>query len=445
MTKHQYPKVVIVGRTNVGKSTLFNRLSVDVKSIALDQEGVTRDVLKDIVSWQGRSFQLIDTGGINLRKTQDPILEKTRQQALAQIESAQVILFVCDGKVGILPEDRELAGMLHKLGKTVFLVINKADAQETREQMYEFSGLGFTHQYPISAQHGTGIADLLEDIVKAIADKTAVQEPGSEIEAKTQCRVVILGKPNVGKSSLLNALLKQERSIVSEVAGTTREPISEKVQFYQEVIELIDTPGIRKKNVVTDKLETMMVKSAIDALKAADIMLLVVDASQGQLSDQELKLLFYAFEEHYKAVIVLFNKQDLMQPYEQQTLNSNLDEYAYIMDKVARLDISCKNGKNIGRILTLIEKVWQRYSQQLADDELTFLFKEALEHKPLYRQGMLLRVARVNQVQHAPITLVLRVNLPQFFGPTQLGYLERAMRKKYDLQGVPIHFIVRKV
>jgi GTP-binding protein len=211
------------------------------------------------------------------------------------------------------------------------------------------------------------------------------------------------------------------------------------------VIELVDTPGIRKKNVVTEKLETMMVKTAIDALKEADIVMLVVDASEGKMADQELKLLFYAFSEHYKAVILLFNKQDLVESYEQQTLASNLEEYDYIVDKLARLDISCKSGKNISRVLSLIEKVWQRFSQKLPDDELTFLFKEALEYKPLYRQGLLLRVARVNQVQTAPITLVLRVNLPQFFGPTQLGYLERSMRKKYDLQGVPIHFIVRKV
>lgn len=439
MSKHIFPKVVIVGRTNVGKSTLFNRLSVDVKSITLDQEGVTRDPLKDVVSWQGRSFELIDTGGISLRKTQDILLEETRKQALAQLESAAVVLFMCDGKVGILPEDREVNGLLRKLGTPVFLVINKADAKTAQEQLYEFDALGYEHTFAISAQHGTGIADLLEAIVIAIADR-----PIQEVEEEPQCRVVILGKPNVGKSSLLNLLLKQERSIVSAIPGTTREPISERLQFYKEAIELTDTPGIRRKRGITDQLETMMVKTAMDALKEADIILLVIDAAQGALADQELKLLFYAFQEHYKAVILLFNKQDIVEDYAKETMSSSVEEYDYVLKKLARLDISCKTGRNIGHVLSLIEKVRERYSQKLPDDELTFLFKEALIHKPLYKQGLMLHVARANQVQTSPVTIVLRVNLPQYFGPTQFGFLEQVLRKKYDLQGVPIHFIARK-
>ncbi len=439
MSKRIFPKVVVVGRTNVGKSTLFNRLSVDVKSIMLDQEGVTRDPIHDVVFWQGHSFELIDTGGISLRKTNDDILEQTRKKALAELESAVVILFMCDGKVGLLPEDREIMNLLHKLGKKTFLVINKIDAHVAKEQLYEFDMLGFKQQFPLSAQHGTGIADLLEAIVGAIADT-----PPILVEQKPECKVVILGKPNVGKSSLLNALLKQDRSIVSSIAGTTREPIREQITFYKDIIEVTDTPGIRKKHAVHDQLETMMVKTAMGALKDADIVLLVVDASEGQMADQELKLMFYAFKEHYKAMIILFNKQDVVEGYEKETMKSNLEEYNYIMKKVASLSISCKTGKNIGLILPLIEKVRQRYTQQLADDELTFLFKEALIKKPLYRQGLLLRVARVNQVQTGPITLVLRVNLPQFFGDKEFGFLESMLRKKYDLKGVPIHFIARK-
>jgi len=438
-TKRIYPRVVIVGRTNVGKSTLFNRLSVDVKSITLDQEGVTRDPLKDIVEWQGRSFELIDTGGVSLRKIDDIILEQTRERALAQLESAEIILFMTDGMVGVLSEDREISRLLRKTGKTVFLVINKADSHSAQERLHEFTALGYEYVFPLSALHGTGIAELLEAIVHAIADV-----PVPVKEQDPQCRVVILGKPNVGKSSLLNALLQQERSIVSDIPGTTREPISEKITFYKEVIELTDTPGIRRKRGITEPLETIMVKTAMNALKSGDIILLVIDAAHGELSDQELKLLFYAFKEQYKAVILLCNKQDLVADYEKQTMTSDIEQYEYIIDKISRLDISCKTGKNIGKILPLIEAVWKRYCQRIPDDELTVLFKEALMHKPLYRQGLMLRVARAQQVQTAPITIVLRVNLPEYFGPTQFGFLERIMRKKYDLRGVPVHFIARK-
>lgn len=439
MAKHMAPKVVIVGRTNVGKSTLFNRLSVDVKSITLDQEGVTRDPLKDIVSWQGYCFELIDTGGISLRKTQDVLLEQTRKQALIQLQSAELLLLMCDGKVGILPEDREISTLARKLGKPVFLIVNKIDANKAQEQLHEFSALGYEHVFPLSAQHGTGIAELLEAIVGVVS-----QAPLHEEEEDPGCRVVILGKPNVGKSSLLNLLLRQERAIVSAIPGTTREAISEKIHFYKDAIELTDTPGIRRKRGVTDQLETMMVHTAFSALKNADIILLMVDASEGTLSDQELKLLFYAFQEHHKAVIVLFNKQDIVEEYEKERLASEVEEYDHIMKKVAQLSISCKTGRNIGHILPLIEKVRQRYTQKIPDDELTFFFKEALNHKPLYKQELLLRLARAKQVQSAPPTIVLRVNLPQFFGPTQFGFLERELRKKYDLLGVPIHFIARK-
>lgn len=433
------PRVLIVGRMNVGKSTLFNRLSVDVKSLAFDYEGVTRDFLKDTVCWQDRCFELIDTAGISSKKSQDPVAEASRLRAIDLLNEADLVLFVCDGKVGLLAEDRMLIKLLHKLKRPALMIVNKIDAHAAQEQLYEFSQAGFKTIIPISAQHGTGIADLLEAVVHALPEQNKIVE-----EEAPSCKVVILGKPNVGKSSLLNALLKEERVLVADMPGTTREAITEKIRFFKEDIEVTDTPGLRRQRGVTEELEGLMVRSALRAVESADVVLLVIDASEGKLADQELKLAFYAFEELHKAVILLFNKQDKTEELEKETMKFHLSEYEHFMKKVVSLDISCLTGKNIGKIIPLVNTVWNRYSQTLPIDSLSLFFKEALQRKPLYWNRNLLTVQKVKQISHAPITLALYVNLPERFGPSQLSYFENLLRKECDLQGVPIKFIVRK-
>ena len=433
----QLSSVVLVGRTNVGKSTLFNRLSVDAKSLTLDYHGVTRDVIKDIVSWNNRSFELCDTGGISLRKTNDPILSQVRERALALIETAAVVLFVVDAKAGVVTEDMEIARLLHKLGSKVILIINKIDNQQSQEHMFEFERLGFPTRVYLSAQHGTGTADLLEHLTALLP---VSKEP---VEAENSCKVVLLGKPNVGKSSLMNLLLKQERSIVADIPGTTREPISEHITFNRADIELTDTAGVRRKRGVTEELETMMVKSSLRAVEDANVILLLVDSAEGKLSDQELKLAFYAFEQH-KALIILFNKNDLATDFSKGDLERNLDEYEFLMKKVARLDISCKTGKNVNKVLPLVETVWKRYNQEFSNDDLTMMYKEALIHKPLYHQSHILALRAAKQVAKGPVTILLIVNEPLWFGPTQLGFFENLLRKQYDLLGVPIRFFCRK-
>jgi len=432
------PQVVIVGRTNVGKSTLFNRLSVRVKSLTLEQEGVTRDFIKDRVCWKDRCFDLIDTGGVSFKKTDDKILEKIRQLAESLIEQADVVLLVCDGTVGILPEDHSFAKMLHKMGKRVIVVVNKVDSKRAKEYLYDFPRLGFDEVVNVSAQHGIAIGDLLDTVVEMLPPKGEGKE-----EEKPAYDIVLLGKPNVGKSSLLNQLLKKERAIVTDIPGTTREPISERIAFHKEDITLTDTPGIRRKRKVSEKIETLMVKSALRAVEDTDIVLLLVDASEGAIADQEIKLAFYTFTELYKALVILFNKQDLVDEETQQQLEYSLQPYDHFIKKVAKLDISCKTGKNIGKIIPLVQKVWERYSMKFSDDELDRLFKEALLKKSLYHKTQRLRVNSVKQVKTAPITLLMIVNYPEWFGPSQLAFFENILRKKYDLQGVPVRFIVR--
>lgn len=438
MTKIKLPTVVIVGRTNVGKSTLFNRLSVAVKAITLDYAGVTRDFLRDTVCWKGKSFELIDTGGISLRKTMDQIENRSREIALTMLKEASLVLFIVDGKVGLVDQDREIARIVHKLGKPCVLVINKMDAKITQDHLYEFNALGYQSIIPVSAQHGTGIADLLQAIISEIP------EPKELSENEPVFRVAFLGKPNVGKSSLMNSLIKKERAIVSPEPGTTREAIIEKIQFYQEDIVLVDTPGVRRKRKVTETLEDMMVQSSMRALKDSDVVLLLIDSSFGVLSDQELKLAFYAFEQQYKAVMILFNKSDLVDETIKQNLDRSIDEYKYLIDKLITLPISCVSQKNVGRILPAVKELWQRSSQSFDSDDLTQLFLQALILKPLFHQQKKLLFYSARQIKTSPITIVIHVNEPTWYGQSQLGFLEKLLRQKFDLRGVPVKFIVRK-
>src|SRR3984957_10744728 len=396
------PRVVIVGRMNVGKSTLFNRLSQDVKSLAFDYEGVTRDFLKDTVSWQSKTFELIDTGGISIRKSRDPIAEQERKVVLKLLNDEDLLLFVVDGKMGEVSEDQELASMLRNVGKPMLLCINKIDTKLAQSQQYEFESLGITHSVAFSAQHGVGIADLLEMIVNLLPTHTKEVVPQDPV-----CKVVILGKPNVGKSSLLNALLKQERTIVADMPGTTREAISEKITFFKEDNELTDTPGLRRQRGIQEPLEGLMVKSALRALKDADIVLLMIDASEGKLADQELKLAFYAFQELHKGLIILFNKNDKVEEFSKETFEYHLKEYPHLMRKIEVLDISCKTGKNIGKIIPLVASVVARYTGDIAIDNVGIFIKEALFKKPLYRNNALVRLYDAKQVAHKPPTIAL--------------------------------------
>lgn len=430
--------IAIVGRTNVGKSTLFNRLSSSVKALTLDYAGVTRDILKDTVEWQGQTFELVDTGGISLRKSNDEIAEKVRQHVLDIIKKAEILLFVVDGAVGVTHEDREIVGLLHEMKKRVIVVVNKADRSQTQEYAHEGFALGYRDVVFVSAQHGIGIHELLQKIVDMLPVRTAHDQENPSY------RVMLLGRPNVGKSSLMNALLKYERSIVSNQPGTTREPITESIAFYKEHLTLTDTPGIRRKRSIDTELESMMIKSAFQALKDTDVVVLLIDATQGEIVDQDLKLAFYAFAEQYKSLIILVNKSDIVTEEQQAQLEQSFKVYRHLMKKIPIVRISCKTEKNIGRVLPLINEVWQRANTAFSESELTSLFVSALRERPLMRAQQSLTLHKAYQVKKAPLTIVLEVNKPPLFGASQIAFFENLLRKVHDLTGVPVRFLVRK-
>ena len=431
-------KVVVVGRANVGKSTLFNRLSSHIKSLTLDYAGVTRDFVSDVVTWNGKTFELIDTGGIQLQKSDDFLTEKVRLLALDVLSKASVILFVCDGTIGVTAEDRIIAKHIHKMGRPTLLLINKSDCKDTQLHLLEFERLGFKDTLEISAQHGIATGTLLHDILKQLPEDLpeSFEEPS--------LRVALLGKPNVGKSSLMNCLAQEERSLVTDIPGTTREALHHTLSFYQETIQLTDTAGVRRKRSVSETLEEMMVKSSLQAVRDAHVVLLLLDAHEGQLSSQELKLAAFVFETG-KALILVRNKADLITEENTQQWKGDADFYDHLLKKLEVMTISCKTGYNVGKLLPLIKEVAQRYQVRFSASELTVLFKNALEKSPLVRNQQHLKIYSAKQVAHMPPTIRLNVNEPQWFETSQLGFLENVMRKTYDLKSIPISFIPRKM
>lgn len=441
MTKHiiKHPTVVLVGRTNVGKSTIFNRLVGEKKSITLDQEGVTRDYLEETITWDNKNFTVVDTGGLAFKSNLAGIEKLVQEKGLSLVEKAGIILFVCDIKTGVIQEDLHIAKMLHKTKKPVVLLINKCDNRNALvENEPDFLKLGFKDMILISGIHGTGMSSLLEKIIEELPEST------EEIE-KPSYKIVIIGKPNVGKSSLMNLLIQAERSIVSNIAGTTREAVSETIFYLSDLIQVTDTAGVRKKSSINESLETLMAKSSLQSIRQANVVVLMVDASQGAISDQELKLLFYAYELK-KPLIVIFNKTDLLDDYTRMQLKDDLDRYDFILKKLPVLHISCLTKKNVNKILLEVKSLVERCTTQINSSEINETIKGELERKPLYHNRTLLRVFKIRAVVDAEIpTFILHVNHPTWFGPTQIGFIENTIRQHYNLKGCPMEFIIKDV
>ena len=436
----KYPKVLLVGRTNVGKSTLFNRLAEKAESIVLDVEGVTRDYIHEIVHWDNKSFDLIDTGGIALQKTKDPILGAIQEKVIKLLEKGSLIFFICDVKAGVTQQDKRIAKFLHKNNRPTILLINKIDNKTAYEENFnEFYSLGFKEIMEISAVHGIGISNILSKIVEVIP------EPTQEEETKPTYKVAIIGKPNVGKSSLMNLLISQERSIISDIAGTTRESISELTYNSENLIQISDTAGVRRKSKVDETLESLMVKSTLSTIRTSDIVILMVDSSALKLSNQELKLLSYALDEK-KSVLLLLNKVDLLTEDDKEMLKYNLSEYDFLLKKIPTINTSCKNKKNIHKIYAEVEKSWIRRVQKFSDTQLNELVKEEFTKKPLYHTKIQLKLFKIRQIKDAKVpTFQIFVNHPEWFGNSQLGFIENILRKNFDLKGCPIVFIKSKV
>lgn len=453
------PIVCLVGRTNVGKSALFNRIARQkVKSLVFDKEHVTRDYIETVVNHQSAPFRLIDTGGVFVEKNTDVLTNLAKDRAFEVMNEAAVVLFVCDGKVGIVEQDRQVLRLIRKLNKEVILVVNKVDNEALKLEASEFCRLGIDNIFYTSAVHGFGLDDLMNFILsktfdqnraealeqKRLAKANAADEDASESddlelvdENDTLFRVAIIGKPNVGKSSLLNLLCQKERSIVADVEGTTREAIKVNVGFNHQLIELIDTPGVRRQASVNENLEQMMVRSALASVRTSDLVILMIDGSKGSFCNQELKLLNYGLESK-KAVLVVINKIDLMTEDTKANIEFILKEYEFIFKKVPMLRISCLDKIGIGRVRTHLEELWQRCQTKFDTDVVTQLVKEQMIRRPLYKQRQLLKIFKVRAIKAKVPTFQLYVNQPKLFAQAELSCIENILRKKYDLRGCPV-------
>lgn len=438
-SKIQYPKVLIVGRTNVGKSTLFNRLTDDKRSIVFNREGVTRDYIEDLVSWQGKTFALIDTGGLSFdRKGRDDIDLRVQENVINQLSKADAILFVVDGKNGLTDYDQKIATYLRKVKKPTAVLVNKLDNDELEaENLPDFYRLGINPLFPISSIHGTGIATILHWVSQTVPVQTEV------IIEKPSYKVAIIGRPNAGKSSLMNLLMSHERSIVSDIPGTTREAISENTYCCNDLIQLTDTAGIRRSRKIDDDLEELMVHSSLGALKDADIVILIIDASQGAIADQELKLLFYAYEQK-KMILAVFNKSDLLDEYKRKTLEMDIERYKFMFNKIPYLFTSCLTKKNVSKIFDEIQKIWARSKQEFNALQVDEVLRKGLQGKYLFHNTFELKIYSIEPIQSQIPTFIIRVNFPQWFEATELGCVENILRNHYDLKGCPVRIFARE-
>lgn len=437
------PKVVLVGRVNVGKSSLFNRLAEQTRALVLDYKGVTRDPLYDTCEWKDYSFVLVDTGGSEASKfDRDNFYDLVFKKTDEEIDKADILALIIDGKEGFTVDDYSLLNRLRKTDKPLIIVINKSDYNDSIYTYNEALGLGINSIVFISASHGRGIEDFC-DIVISLINSYKLGGKGAEIKEK-DFSVSFLGRPNVGKSSLMNALIKDERSLVSDIAGTTRETIIDNITFYNQTIQLADTAGVRRQRKIDEKIEEMMVSSSMESIKHSDIILLVVDISQKEeLYDQDIKLAFYVFSQLYKSVIIVWNKIDLVDNVE-ESIKKIITGYEFFFDKIAQIRVSAKTNKHVGKIPALLIEVWERYTKEFSSEEIDRLFIVALTKTPLFRNKNPLIYHRAFQLNKGPATFCLEVADPLLFEESQLNFFENKLREKYNLISCPVKFLVRK-
>ena len=432
------PIVALIGRPNVGKSTLFNYLIGERKAIVEDTPGVTRDRIYGNTTWRGKEFTIIDTGGIE-EKTGDVISEQIKIQSEIAIEMADLVLFITDVKQGITPDDREIALMLKKSKKKTILVCNKVDDfQKFANEMYEFYNLGMGEPEPISAANCKGIGDLLDKVYEELPE---VKEEDDDDSIK----VAVIGKPNVGKSSLINKILGENRLIVSNIAGTTRDAIDSKFENNYGKYVFIDTAGIRKHNKIEEDIEKYSIIRSKVAIERADVCILMIDANQG-VTEQDTKIAGVAYESG-KGIIIAINKWD---EYEKE--NGTVEEYKkQVYNKLSYLNyapivfISAKTGQRVDKLFGLINEINENTRRRISTSLLNNVLAEAVSIvQPPTDKGRRLKVLYITQVSIQPPTFIIFTNSKKLFHFSYERYIVNKLREEFNFNGTPIRIIIRE-
>lgn len=428
--------VAIVGRANVGKSTIFNRIVGQRISIVEDTPGVTRDRIYADASWLTRDFKIIDTGGIELENAS--FTEQIKMQAEIAVEEADIILFVVNGREGITKEDTFVARLLQKSRKPIVLAVNKIDDQKFKDNIYDFYSLGIGDPIAVSGSHGIGIGDVLDEIIHQLP---AVDEKKED----DVIRFSVIGRPNVGKSSLTNAILGEERVIVSDIEGTTRDAIDTPFEKDGQKYCVVDTAGMRKKGKIYENVEKYSVLRALSAVEKSDVVLMVIDGNQG-IIEQDKHVAGYAHEAG-KAVILVVNKWDLIEKDSKtmKKMESQIREQFKYLDYAPIIFVSAKDKKRVHLLLPMIQEVYANSQKRVATSVLNDVLIDAQTMNPTTTfNGGRLKIYYANQVSVCPPTFVLFTNDPQYLHFSYKRYLENRLRDAFGFEGTPIHILCRK-
>ena len=433
------PIVAVVGRPNVGKSTLFNALAGSMISIVKDTPGITRDRIYADVTWLNYNFTLIDTGGIE-PESKDIILSQMREQAQIAIDTADVILFMVDVKQGLVDADAKVADMLRRSHKPVVLVVNKVDSfEKMMADVYEFYNLGIGDPHAISAANRMGIGDLLDEVV-------ALFPSGSDEEEEDERpKVAIVGKPNVGKSSIINKLVGENRLIVSDIAGTTRDAVDTPVKYNGKEYVFIDTAGLRRKNKIKEELERYMIVRTVSAVERADVVVLVIDAVEG-VTEQDAKIAGIAHE-NGKGMIIAVNKWDAIEKDDKTIyrFTEKVRNTLSFMPYAELMFISAKTGQRLNKLYETVDMVIENHSMRVATGVLNEIMTEAVAlQQPPSDKGKRLRLYYITQVSVKPPTFVIFVNDKELMHFSYQRYIENKIRESFGFKGTPLHFIIRE-